>query len=128
MWLHTWRKKWVNCAVWQAVVQASKLFFPVVFHTENCPVHSGNTTVSSLYLPTPRWRHLKALNLPKWIKERRPLRSLKCRDHFLFLSIIVTRTRRHTELTKKTDKPDGKTVLRQRTFSSVFFTQLNCTV
>ena len=38
----------------------------------------------------------------------------------LFLSTIVTRTRRHTELTKKTDKPDGKPVLCQRTFSSVF--------
>jgi hypothetical protein len=52
----------------------------------------------------------------------------------LFLSTIVTRTRRHTELTKekKTDKPDGKPVLWQRTFSSVFravfLTQLNCTV
>jgi hypothetical protein len=38
----------------------------------------------------------------------------------LFLSTIVTRTRRHTELTKKSDKPDGKPVLCQRTFSSVF--------
>ena len=39
----------------------------------------------------------------------------------LFLSTIVTRRRRHTELTKKkTDKPDGKPVLGQRTFSSVF--------
>jgi hypothetical protein len=44
-----------------------------------------------------------------------------------FLSTIVTRTRRHTELTRKTDKPDWKRVLCQRTFSSVFravFTQL----
>jgi hypothetical protein len=38
----------------------------------------------------------------------------------LFLPTIVTRTRRHTELTKKPDKPDGKPVLCQRTFSSVF--------
>ena len=38
----------------------------------------------------------------------------------LFLSTTVTRTSRHTELTKKTDKPDGKPVLCQRTFSSVF--------
>ena len=47
----------------------------------------------------------------------------------LFLSTIVTRTRRHTELTKRerererereTDNPDGKPVLCQRTFSSVF--------
>jgi hypothetical protein len=38
----------------------------------------------------------------------------------LFLSTIDTRTRRHTELIKKTDKPDGKPVVCQRTFSLVF--------
>ena len=38
----------------------------------------------------------------------------------LFLSTIVTRTRRHTELTKKSDKPDGTPVLCQRIFSSAF--------
>jgi hypothetical protein len=32
----------------------------------------------------------------------------------------VTRTRRHTELTKNDDKADGKPVLCQRTFGSVF--------
>jgi len=37
-----------------------------------------------------------------------------------YISTIVTRTGRHTELTKKAGKPDGKTVLCQRTFSSVF--------
>jgi len=37
----------------------------------------------------------------------------------LFLSTIVTRTR-YTELTKKTNILDGKPVLCQRTFSSVF--------
>jgi len=50
----------------------------------------------------------------------------------LFLSTVITSKRRHTELTKNTDKPDGKPVLCQRTFSSVFravfFTHLNCTV
>jgi hypothetical protein len=50
----------------------------------------------------------------------------------LFLSTILTRTRRHTQQTKKKDKSDGKPVLCQRTISSVsravFFTQLNCTV
>jgi len=47
----------------------------------------------------------------------------------LFLSTIITRTWRHTEL-KETDKPYVKPVLCQRTFSSdfvQFFTQLNCT-
>jgi len=38
----------------------------------------------------------------------------------LILFTIVTRTRRHKELTKKNDKPDGKPVLCQRTFSLVF--------
>jgi hypothetical protein len=38
----------------------------------------------------------------------------------LFVSTTVTRTKRHTELTKKTDKLDGKPVLCQRTFRSVF--------
>jgi len=38
----------------------------------------------------------------------------------LFLYTTVTRTRRRTELTKKTDKPDGKPVLCKRTFSSIF--------
>jgi len=38
----------------------------------------------------------------------------------LFLSTVVTRTRRHSDLTKKTDKPDGKPVLCQRTFTSDF--------
>jgi hypothetical protein len=39
----------------------------------------------------------------------------------LFLSTIATRTRRHTETDRKTDKPDVKSVLWQRTFRSVFF-------
>jgi hypothetical protein len=38
----------------------------------------------------------------------------------LFLSTIVTRTIRHTELTKKMKNLMGKPVLCQRTFSSVF--------
>jgi len=35
------------------IAPASELSFPVIFHTENCAVHSGNPTVSSFYLPTP---------------------------------------------------------------------------
>ena len=115
-----------------------------VFHTENCAVHSGNPTVSSVYLPTPRWHHLKALNS---FSRSAPHDILLSKHHFLlhilrflfffsdniiadvaseqqttalFLSTTATRTRRHTEMTKKTDKPDGKPVLCQRTFSSVF--------
>jgi len=46
--------------------------------------------------------------------------AIKQQTTALFLSTIVTRTIRHTEMTKKSDKPDGKPVLCQRTFSSVF--------
>ena len=59
LWSHTWRKNWVNCAVLTGNSQASELSFPVVFHTQNCAVHSGNPTISSVYLPTPRWHRLK---------------------------------------------------------------------
>jgi len=45
---------------WQSITQTSELFFPVVFYNENCEFHSGNLTVSSVYLPTPRWHRLKA--------------------------------------------------------------------
>jgi len=97
--------------------------FQVVFHTENCAVHSENPTVSPVYLATPRWHHLKALNsFNRWASHD----IFLFKYHFLFhilrllvffsdnimadvaskqkttallLSTIVTRTRRHTELT-----------------------------
>ena len=53
VWLHTWRKKWVNCAVLTGKSAGLRTFFPVVFHTENCAVHSGNPTISSVYMPKP---------------------------------------------------------------------------
>jgi hypothetical protein len=110
-------------------VQASDLSFPVVFHTQNCAVHSGNPTLSSVYLPTPRWYHLKAhpfLAIHS-ADEHRMIYSLsnttsnstfyasfysfsdnimadvasKQQTTALFLSTIVTRTRRHKELRKK---------------------------
>ena len=45
----------------------------------------------------------------------------------LFLSTTVTRTRRHTELIKETDKPDGKLCC-ARERSVKFFLQFFCTV
>jgi hypothetical protein len=38
---------------WQAIAQASELSYPVVFRTQNCAGHSGNPTVSSVYLLIP---------------------------------------------------------------------------
>ena len=53
-------KNRVNCAVLTRNSAGLRIVFPVVFHTQNCAVHSGNPKVSSFYLPTPRWHHLKA--------------------------------------------------------------------
>jgi hypothetical protein len=147
VWCHTWQKNWVNYAVVTGNSAGLRLSFPVVFHTENCAVRSGNPKVSSVYLLTPRWHHLKPsvssdsfsrsashdIVLFKYHFLLHILRFLfffpdnimadvasKQQTTALFLSTIVTRTRKHTELTKKTDKPDRKPVLCQRTFSSVF--------
>ena len=119
---------------WQAIAQASELSFPVVFHTENCAVHSGNPTISSVYLPTPRWYHLKThpfLTIHS-ADEHRMIYSFsnttsyaifyaffsdnitadvvsKQQTTALLLSTIVTRTRRHTELTKKNQQTSWET-------------------
>ena len=49
------RKTEQTAQFWQAIAQTSELSFPVVFHTQNCAVHSGNPTVSSVHPLTPRW-------------------------------------------------------------------------
>ena len=129
---------------WQAIEQASELYFQSSFTQKNCAVHTGNPTVPSVYLPTPRWHHIIFRNsFSRWasydiflFKYHFLLHILRFLFFFsdnimadvatkqqtttLFLSTIVTRIRRHTELTKKTDKPDGKPVPCQRMFSSVF--------
>jgi hypothetical protein len=65
VWRHTWRKNCVNCAVLTGNSAGFRTVFPIVSHTENCTVHWGNPTVSSVYLPTPRWHHLKVFNVPQ---------------------------------------------------------------
>jgi hypothetical protein len=45
VWRHTWRKNWVNCVVLTGNSAGLRTVFPVVFHTENCAVHSGNPIV-----------------------------------------------------------------------------------
>ena len=42
---HRQQRRPQNCPLWPSF-------------TQNCAVHSGNPTVSSVYLPTPRWHHL----------------------------------------------------------------------
>jgi hypothetical protein len=111
---------------WQVIEQASELSSPVVYHTENCAVHSGNPTVSSLYLPTPRWHHLKAhlfLTIHSADEDRMMYSfsnttsystfyaifsdsitadvASKQQTTALFLSTLITRSRIHTEQNKK---------------------------
>jgi len=132
-----------------------ELFFPVVFHTENCTVHSGNPTVFSVYLPPPRWHHLISSNsfsnctshdifLFKYYFLLHVLGFLfffsdnimadvakKQHTTALFLSTVVTRTKRHTELTKKlTNLMRNLCCAREHSVQYLvqFFTQLNCTV
>jgi len=144
VWRHTWRKNWINCAVLTGNSAGLRTIL------SSCLSHrelrsSLRESHSFLSLPkTPRWHDLKALNsFSRWashdvflFKYHFLLHSLhflfffsdnimadvasKQQTTALFLSTIVTRTIRHTELTKKTDKPDGKLVLCQKTFSSVF--------
>jgi len=89
------------------IAQASELSFPVVFHTENCAIHSGNPTVSC--------------------------GAIKQQTRALFLATTVTRTRRHTEVTKKkklTNLVGNLCCAREHSvqFFVQFFTQLNHTV
>jgi hypothetical protein len=122
--------------------------FPVVFHTQNYSADSGNPTVSSVYQPTPLWYHLKAFNLPsshdifrfKYHFFLHVLRFLfffsdkimtdvasKRQTTALFLSTIVTRTRRHTELTKNWQTWWGNLCC-AREYSLQFFVQFLWTV
>jgi len=150
VWRHTWRKNRVNCAVLTGnsaglgTVLSSRLS-----HRElRSSLRESHSFLSLLAYPTmassqgtsisgnsfSRWA-LHDIFLLKYLFFLHTLRFLfffsdniradvagKQQTTALFLSTIVTRTRRHTELTKKTDKPGGKPVLCQRTFSSIFHT------
>ena len=128
-------------------------------HTHNCAVHSVNPTVSSVYLPIPRWHHLKAhpfLAIHS-ADEHRMIYSFSNTTSYctfyaffssfriifmadvaskqqtiaLFLSTTVTRTRRHTELTKEQTNLTGNLgCAREHSvqFFVQFFTQLNCII
>jgi hypothetical protein len=130
------------------MAQASELSFPVVFHTENCAGSSGNPPVSSVSLPTPRWHHLKAhpFLVIHSADEHRLIYSFSnttCYSTFYaffsyfritfwpmwltnskqqpcFIHHSHTHKKTHRTDKKKTNKPDGKPVLCQRTFNSVF--------
>ena len=148
MWRHTWRKNWVNCAVLtDNSAGLRNVLSSRLSHTElrssrteshsflslpadTTMASSQGTSVSSnpfsiwashdiflfkyhFLLHILRFLFLFSDNIMADVASKQQTTAL-------FLSTTVTRTRRHTELTKKTDKPDRKPVLCQRTFSWVF--------
>ena len=148
MWRHTWRKNWVNCTVFICnsagliTILSSRLShrelrsWPRQSHSflslsaDTTMASSQGTSVSRNSFS--RWTS-HDIFLFKYHFLLHILRFLflfsdnimadvvsKQQTTALFLSTTITRTRRHTELTEKTDKPDGKPVLCQRIFSSVF--------
>jgi len=148
VWRHTWRKNWLNCAVLtDNIAGLRNVLFSRLSHTE--PRSSLRESHSFLSLPadttmaSSQGTSVCSNSFSRWASHDiflfkyhfllYILRFLfffsdnimadvasKQRTTALFLSSIFTRTRRHTELTKETEKPDGKPVLCQRTFSSVF--------
>jgi hypothetical protein len=160
VWCHTWRKNWVNCAVSTGnsaglrTVLSSRLSHREL-RSSLRESHSFLSLPADTTMASSQGTSVSSNSFRRWashdiflFKYHFLLHILlfifffsdnimvdvasKHQTTALFLSTIVTRTRRHTELIKKTDKPDGKPVLCQRTFSSdfraVFFKPLNFTV
>ena len=104
VWRHAWQENWVN----------RRSFDRQQRRHQNLPFKSSFTQRTAQFTQ----------GIPQF--------PSKQQTTALFLSTIVTRTRRHTELTKKTDKPDGKLEMCHRicssVFRAVFLIQLNCTV
>ena len=103
MWRHTWRKNWISCAV---------------------------LTYNHTALRNVLYSHLSHREMRSSLRESHSFLSLcMC----LFISTTVTRTRRHTVLTKKNWENWWETCAVpekiQNSFRVVlFFTHLNCTV
>jgi len=155
----TWRKHWVNCAVLtESSADLRTILSSRLSHRELLSSlkesHSFLCLPADTTLASSQRASISSNSFSRWashdtflLKYQFLLHILRFRFFFLdnimddvtgkqettalYLSTIVTRTRRQTELTKNW-KPDRKPMLRQRTFSSVFravfFKQLNFTV
>ena len=157
MWGHTWWKTWVNCAVLTGNSAGLRTALcSRLSHTELSSSlresHSFLSLPADITMASSQGTSVSSNSFSRWASHdiflfkyhflHHILRFLaynmmtdvasKRQTTALFLSTTVTRTRRHTELTKKTDKPDWKTALCQSTFRSVFravfFKQLNSSV
>ena len=148
VWRHTWRKNLVNCAVLTGssaelrTVLSSRLWH-IELGSSIRESHIFLSLPADTTVASPQGTSVSSNSFSRWashdiflFKYHFLLHTLRFLFFFsdnimadvaskqqstaLFLSTTVTHTRRHTGLTKKTDKPDGKPVLCQRTFSSVF--------
>ena len=159
MWRHTWRKNWVNCAVLTCnsaglrTVLSSRLSYRELtspfresysflsLPAETTMASSEDTAVSSNSFS--RWAshdiflfkyHFLLHSLPFLFFFSDNIMAdvaRKQQTRASFLSTIVTRTRRHTELTKKmTNLMENLCCAREHSvqFFVQFFTELNCTV
>jgi len=146
VWRHTWRKNWAYCPVLTGNSAGLRaVLFNCLSHTElrsslrafhsflslpadTTMASSQDTSVSSNSFS--RWashdifffKYHFLLHIFLFFFSDNVMAEVASKQQttVLFLSTTVTRTRRHTELTRKTDKPDRKPVLCQRTFSSIF--------
>ena len=148
VWNHTWQKNLINCADFTGsstglrTVLSSRLSHREL-HSSLRESHSFLSLLADTTMASPQSTSISSNSFGRWashdiflFKYHFFLHILSFLFSFsdnitadvaskqlttaLFLSTIVTGTRRHTELTKKTDRPDGKPVLCQRTLSSVF--------
>jgi hypothetical protein len=148
LWHYTWWKNWVNCAVLTGnssdlrTVLSSRLSQTELRSSRN-ESHSFLSLPADTTMASSQGTSVSSNSFSRWASHDiflskyhfllHILRFLfffsdnvmvdvasKQQTTALFLPTIVTRTRRHTELTKKTDKPHGKPVLCHRTLSSVF--------
>jgi len=138
LWRHTWRKNWVNCAVLTGksavlrTVPSSRLSHSEL-RSSLRESHSFLSLPADTTMASSQGTSVSSNSFSRWtsrdiflFKYHFLLHILRCFFFFsdnimadvaskrqttaLFLSTIVTRTRRHTELTK-TDKHEGKPVL-----------------
>ena len=160
VWRHNWQKNWVNCAVLTGNSAGLRtVFSSPILRRELCSSlkesHSFLSLPADTAMASPQGTSVSSNSFSRWASP--DIFLFKC--HFLlhilrfiflfsdnimadvaskqqttalFLSTIITRTRRHTELTKKNWQtwweicavPENI----QFSFSCSFFTQLNCTV
>ena len=148
VWRHTWRRNWVNCAILTGnnarlrIVLSNRLSRREL-HSSLRESHSFLSLPADTTMVSSQGASVSNNSFSRWashdiflFKHHFLLHILRFLFFFsdnimadvankqqttaLFLSTTATRTRRHTKLTKKSDKTDGKHVLCQRTCSSVF--------